>query len=467
MNGPRRARQPRDTEPTDEFTTMDGATLKSLLPQMRDKLTDILSKRNYIQNDRDMVENFYNNTQKEIDELQKKIMNKETEAEKLEEDHRVEVKAFMQKVKHLEYDQKAANREINQKGENYNAEEDIYHKNWLEDMKEKKQDLKKDITTAETKNQNDVKTQVSAGQKHIDKLQKDFNGRLEVLVKDYERKLAKLKEDLELKLKVEIHEIEERKNLHINELMTNHEKAFAELKSYYNEITAENLALIKAQKKEINGIQDALLRHKKLIDTIRSENRDLQTPLAEAKGKRDKLKTELKQHEKDKMSLANLKTKYITLRDKIAKLTKERDDLFARFAKVKQEKDELEMRFDRITEEVKEHAEIKNVILGERLSTLQSQLEQKEQQLQELVQRSDVDSNVLGQLLGKIQASIESKNGLIKNLKYSIHHATKAYNDAIRVYEAKLEEFGIPPEELGFQTLDSITSTMPAGLVSS
>ena len=63
--------------------------------------------------------------------------------------------------------------------------------------------------------------------------------------------------------------------------------------------------------------------------------------------------------------------------------------------------------------------------------------------------------------------SVESKNTLIKNLKYSIHHATKAYNDAIRVYEAKLVEFGIPPEELGFQPLDTITSTMPAGLVSS
>ncbi len=45
---------------------------------------------------------------------------------------------------------------------------------------------------------------------------------------------------------------------------------------------------------------------------------------------------------------------------------------------------------------------------------------------------------------------MEAKNTLIKNLTYSIHHATKAYNDAIRVYEAKLTEFGIPPEELGF-----------------
>lgn len=41
--------------------------------------------------------------------------------------------------------------------------------------------------------------------------------------------------------KVDIHEIEERKNLHINDLMKNHEKAFGQMKAYYNDITNDNL----------------------------------------------------------------------------------------------------------------------------------------------------------------------------------------------------------------------------------
>lgn len=41
--------------------------------------------------------------------------------------------------------------------------------------------------------------------------------------------------------KVDIHEIEERKNLHINDLMRNHEKAFGQMKAYYNDITNDNL----------------------------------------------------------------------------------------------------------------------------------------------------------------------------------------------------------------------------------
>ena len=44
-----------------------------------------------------------------------------------------------------------------------------------------------------------------------------------------------------LPAQVDIHEIEERKNLHINDLMKNHEKAFGQMKAYYNDITNDNL----------------------------------------------------------------------------------------------------------------------------------------------------------------------------------------------------------------------------------
>lgn len=54
--------------------------------------------------------------------------------------------------------------------------------------------------------------------------------------------------DLELKRKVEIHELEERINKHINDLMKNHEKSFVQIKNYYNDITKDNLNLIKSLK---------------------------------------------------------------------------------------------------------------------------------------------------------------------------------------------------------------------------
>ena len=54
---------------------------------------------------------------------------------------------------------------------------------------------------------------------------------------------------------------------------------------------------------------------------------------------------------------------------------------------------------------------------------------------------------------------------IIKALQYDVAKVSKAHNDLIRVYEAKLTEFGIPVDELGFRPLVTNTSTGPAGLV--
>ena len=85
--------------------------------------------------------------------------------------------------------------------------------------------------------------------------------------------------------------------------------------------------------------------------------------------------------------------------------------------------------------------------------------------LRELVQRSGLDQATVDNICKNMEEAIEAKNSILRNLKYSLAHAIKAYNDAIRVYEAKLLEFGIPADELGIEPLVTTTSTMPAGLV--
>lgn len=69
------------------------------------------------------------------------------------------------------------------------------------------------------------------------------------------------------------------------------------------------------------------------------------------------------------------------------------------------------------------------------------------------------------QVTKKLEDVLESKNQVIKALKYDVAKVSKAHNDLIRVYEAKLSEYGIPAEELGFRPLVTNTSPGPAGLV--
>ena len=93
-----------EPEPEDEFMKMDGATLEKTMAALKEKLTDAKIKRNLIQIEKDMIHDFYHNTRTEIKEAESDIKNFDTKMQELEEAHRVEIKVYIQKVKHLEYE---------------------------------------------------------------------------------------------------------------------------------------------------------------------------------------------------------------------------------------------------------------------------------------------------------------------------------------------------------------------------
>lgn len=93
-----------EPEPEDEYMKMDGNTLEKTMADLKERLTDAKIKRNLIQIEKDMIHDFYHNTRSEIKETEAEIKNFDTKMQELEEAHRVEIKVYMQKVKHLEYE---------------------------------------------------------------------------------------------------------------------------------------------------------------------------------------------------------------------------------------------------------------------------------------------------------------------------------------------------------------------------
>ena len=91
-------------------------------------------------------------------------------------------------------------------------------------------------------------------------------------------------------MKVEIHEIEERKNQHINDLMKNHEEAFKEMKEYYNDITRENLELIRMHKEKLIDIRNQIEQNQETVENLKIRMIELKIPLANAITERDSLK---------------------------------------------------------------------------------------------------------------------------------------------------------------------------------
>ena len=188
-----------------------------------------------------------------------------------------------------------------------------------------------------------------------------------------------------MRLKVEIHEIEERKNQHINDLMTNHEKAFKEMKDYYNDITRENLDLIKMHREKLVDINATIESNQKTVDGLKRDNEDLQVPLAQSKQKRDKLKKDLATFDKDEMALRNAKARLQVLKKTVKEMRTEKIEMDAKYQKLQKECDDMYKKFELAITQLHRRADYKNNILEEKLRQFQDELEKKEAQLHELV----------------------------------------------------------------------------------
>ena len=74
-----------------------------------------------------MVEQLYHNTELEIDEVKTDILNRESEAENMQQLHNTEVKVYLQKLKLLEYEQEKADMNIEHDGEDAKVKENKYY----------------------------------------------------------------------------------------------------------------------------------------------------------------------------------------------------------------------------------------------------------------------------------------------------------------------------------------------------
>merc|ERR1711964_107057 len=261
------------------------------------------------------------------------------------------------------------------------------------------------------------------------RLRDNFEASHRDLEAQYEQQVDSLKTDLELRRRVEIHEIEERKNQHINDLLTNHEAAFHRIKDYYNDITRDNLQLIRSLKDDIQDMRQREKANQKKMHELANSNKAAAQPLAEMEEKRAKLFDELKSYNKDKMALRNLRARSAQMEEKFRKLEKERDDLTRRFSKG--------------VKEIRRRSEFKNLVLEKQLNVLSQAYQEKHAQLSDVLQSAKLEPQVVQSIIQKLEQVFGSKNKLIKELQYHAHQCTKQYNDTVRVYEAKLSELGI------------------------
>ena len=266
----------RQTQPPSPLNSMTYEDLILQLTELQTKYEEMSTKRNYVQQERDILEKYCSNTGLQIDELNNKLLLKANELQTIEENHRIELRTYLQKIKQLEFESEKDVYNVEIQERNDLKQEEEYHKQMVVNRKTEKDDLK---NIFQNKEANYLAKTTEINQKHSDTLsttKAEFVKELKKYEDKCKQNLDDLKHELDLKIKTELNEIEERKNYHINELIKNHEKAYDELKAFYNYITVENLNLINAQKDEKEKSYKRHEENQTKIDTLKKKNTQLE-----------------------------------------------------------------------------------------------------------------------------------------------------------------------------------------------
>ena len=103
--------------------------------------------------ERDMIEQFYKNTTTEKDEIANKIILKERDMQQMEDNHRAEVKVYLQKVKYLTVKREKNLEDMKKEGTEKRTNEENEWEQKNKRMQQEKVDLKKEFDKIEKINE--------------------------------------------------------------------------------------------------------------------------------------------------------------------------------------------------------------------------------------------------------------------------------------------------------------------------
>merc|ERR1719261_534071 len=125
---------------------------------LRQQLEKQQMDRNYVQLERDTIETFSHITKKEMRDLECLIGKCERQMGEMDQNHRTEIRVYMQKVRHLEFEHKNNLKSLANEGEKFEREENRRHDHRESMLKEDKASFKTQLLEQELSNAEQIRT---------------------------------------------------------------------------------------------------------------------------------------------------------------------------------------------------------------------------------------------------------------------------------------------------------------------
>lgn len=220
---------------------MTREKLEQFATKVKEELDKEREERNYFQLERDKIRTFWEITRTQLDEARAELKNKERATEEAQEENEALLETEKQRIKTLIYEQQSA--EATLKAENLvalkaaeeeHAEQEL---NLCCDKRHLREETKEKVIAA----QEELKRAKEKQAQELAVAIQEFDLKAQEVEKKTENKLKETKYEMIVKHRTELAEIEERKNKLLSDLTAHHDRAYTDLKSYYNDITLNNL----------------------------------------------------------------------------------------------------------------------------------------------------------------------------------------------------------------------------------
>lgn len=175
------------------------------------------------------------------------------------------------------------------------------------------------------------------------------------------------------------------------------------------------------------------------------KNKNLTKPLEEAQLELKDLRRKYEHFNKERSALSRAKQQFVTTTKQLNELKWETEALRMRCEALVQERDQLKSKFEETTVDLQQKLSLKNVLSEKKLSSLQKEHEKLEVVLGEVLRAAGLDPQELTQ---KNEQMLKNKNEKIERLEYEVARISKAHDDLLKAFMAKLEKFGIPQESV-------------------
>ncbi|XP_041770961.1 dynein regulatory complex subunit 4 [Anopheles merus] len=433
-----------------DTSSMSREQLEQFALKLRNEMEREREERNFFQLERDKLRTYWEITRKQLEEAKAVIRGKERDVEVAQELADQDTKNVMQEMKHLQYEHQSHIGELRAEmmTQLKMAQED--HTLQERELLNDKRDLKRLLREKEENTELEIQQLKLKHSELLSVERAKFQEEMEAMTKLFEQRLASYKEEAEVRHEMELSEVEERKNGQIAELISTNEQAYREMKSYYNAITQNNLALINSMKEEMEEMRLQSDKDLKSFGEVMAENKRLTEPLKSSQAELVELRKKLQYYDRDKATLNRVKTRLNSTQKQLASLKLEQDVLQMRCEKLVEERDQLKRLFEKSMLELQQKSGLKNSLLERKLEYIEKQTEQREAILGEVLSLAGIEPQSLSMRIEKL---LVQKNDKIQALRYDLARVSKMYDDLLSLIEGKLVKYGITLKDLELQNL--------------